>query len=158
MFRIFIRNESWVYYNHPESKMESMDWKHTCYPRSKQSKVIRGSKKRMATVFGNLRGLYQLSIFLRLILWMLTTLPIFWIACVTLPSVNSVVSCDAVFCSSVATPLCTPAMLRSMQHTVTASPNCLIQPIPSTYVPANIYYFQNWKTTYLARDLTIITS
>ena len=58
IFRIDIRDVSWVYYNHPESKMESMDWKHTCYPRSKQPKVIRGSKKRMATVFGIVRGLY----------------------------------------------------------------------------------------------------
>ena len=158
MFRIVIRNESWVYYNHLESKTESMDWKHTCYPRSKQPKVIRGSKNRMATFFGILTGLYWLTIFLRLILWMLTTMPIFWIVCVTLSSVNSVVSCDAVFCSSVTTPLCTSAMLRSVQHTVTASPNCLIQPIPPTYVPANIYYFQNWKRSYLARDLTIITT
>ena len=58
MFCIVIRNESWVYYIHPESETESMDWKHTCYPRSKQPKVIRGSKKRMATVFGIVRGLY----------------------------------------------------------------------------------------------------
>ena len=58
IFHIVIRNESWVCYNHPESKTESMDWKHTCYPRSKQPKVIRGSKKRMATVFGIVRGLY----------------------------------------------------------------------------------------------------
>ena len=58
MLRIVIRNESWVYYDHPESKTESMDWKHTCYPRSKQPKVIRGSKKKMATVFGIVRGLY----------------------------------------------------------------------------------------------------
>ena len=68
MFRTVMRNESLVVYNHPESKTESMDWKHTCYPRSKQPKVIRGSKKRMATVFGILRGLYQLTIFLRLII------------------------------------------------------------------------------------------
>ena len=68
MFRIVIRNESLVYYNHPESKTKSMDWKHTCYSRSKLLKVIRGSKKRMATVLGIVRGLYQLTIFLRLIL------------------------------------------------------------------------------------------
>ena len=66
IFRIDIRDVSWVYYNHPE--MESMDWKHTGYPRSKQPKVISGSKKRMATVFGIVRGLYQSIIFLRLIL------------------------------------------------------------------------------------------
>ena len=68
IFRIVIRNESWVYYNHPENETESMDWKHTCYSRSKLLKVIRGSKKRMATVFGIVRGLYQSIIFLRLIL------------------------------------------------------------------------------------------
>ena len=157
MFRIVIPNESWVYYNHLESKTESMDWKHTCYPRSKQPKVIRGSKKRMATFFGIVMGLYPLTIFLRLILWMLTTMPIFWIVCVTLSSVNSVVSCDAVFCSSMTTPLCKPAMLWSMQHTVVASPHCLIQPILPTWVSATINYFQNWKRSYLARDLTIIT-
>ena len=77
IFRIDIRDVSWVYYNNPESKTESMDWKHTGYPRSKQPKVIRGSKKRMATVFGIVRGLYPLIIFLRLILRMLTTMPIF---------------------------------------------------------------------------------
>ena len=158
MFRIFIRNKSWVYYNHPESKTKSLDWKHTCYPRSKQPKVISGSKKRMATVFGIVMGLYPSNIFLRLILRMLTNIPIFWIFCVTQSSVNSVVSCDAVFCSSVTTPLCTPAMLRSVPHAVTASPQCLIQPILPTWVSANIYYFQNWKRSYLARDLTITTT
>ena len=158
MFLIVLRDESWLYYNHPESKTESMDWKHTGYSRSKQPKVNHGSKKRMATVFGIVEGLYPLTIFLRLIIWMLTNMPIFWIACVTLSSLNSVVSYDAVFCSNVTTPLCTPAMLRSMQHTVMASPHCLIQPIPPTWVPATIYYIQNWKRSYLARDLTIITS
>ena len=68
IFRIGIRDVSWVYYNHPENETESMDWKHTCYSRSKLLKVIRGSKKRMATVFGIVRGLYQSIIFLRLIL------------------------------------------------------------------------------------------
>ena len=58
IFRIGIRDVSWVYYNHPENETESMDWKHTCYPRSKQPKVIRGSKRRVATVFGIVRGLY----------------------------------------------------------------------------------------------------
>ena len=58
IFRIDIRDVSWVCYNHPESKTQSMDWKHTGYPRSKQPKVIPGSKKRMATVFGIVRGLY----------------------------------------------------------------------------------------------------
>ena len=77
MFRIVIRNESLVYYNHPESKTKSLDWKHTCYPRSKQPKVISDSKKQMATVFGIVMGLYPSNIFLRLILRMLTNMPIF---------------------------------------------------------------------------------
>ena len=65
MFRIVIRNESWVYYNHLESKTESMDWKHTCYPRSKQPKVIRGSKKRMATVFWDFEGFILINYLLK---------------------------------------------------------------------------------------------
>ena len=65
MFRIVIRNESSVYHNHPKSKTESMDWKHTCYPRSKQPKFIRGSKKRMATVFWDFEGFILINYLLK---------------------------------------------------------------------------------------------
>ena len=60
-FRIVTGDETWVYYHDPETKMESMEWKHHGSPRTKVPKVTRATKKLMATVFWDGEGVIHID-------------------------------------------------------------------------------------------------
>ena len=50
-FRLVICDETWLYHCDPESKQESMEWKHATSPKTKKFKPSRSTKKVMATIF-----------------------------------------------------------------------------------------------------------
>ncbi|XKL59811.1 hypothetical protein PGB90_000827 [Kerria lacca] len=49
-------DETWIHYNNPESKRESMQWKHTTSWRIRKFKQTLSVKKMMAFVFWDCRG------------------------------------------------------------------------------------------------------
>jgi len=49
--RLVTREETWVYHRDPESKMESMQWKHKTSPHPKNFRVEKFAGKVMATFF-----------------------------------------------------------------------------------------------------------
>jgi len=54
-------DETWVYHRDPESKMESMQWKHKTSPTPKKFRVEKPAGKVMATVFWDEKGLLLLE-------------------------------------------------------------------------------------------------
>ena len=54
-------DETWVYHRDPESKMESMQWKHKTSPTPKKCMVEKSAGKDMATVFWNEKELLLLE-------------------------------------------------------------------------------------------------
>src|SRR5215468_5493586 len=59
--RLVTGDETWVYHRDPESKMESMQWKHKTSPTPKKFKVEKSAGKVMATVFWDEKGLLLLE-------------------------------------------------------------------------------------------------
>jgi len=59
--RLVTGDETWVYHRDPESKMESMQWKHKTSPTSKKFRVEKSAGKVMATVFWDKKGLLLLE-------------------------------------------------------------------------------------------------
>ncbi|GFO03752.1 histone-lysine N-methyltransferase SETMAR [Plakobranchus ocellatus] len=55
-------DETWVYLNTPETKRDSMTWKHPSSPVTKKFKVQRSAAKVMATVFWDATGVILLDI------------------------------------------------------------------------------------------------
>lgn len=62
--RIVTGDETWVHHYSPESKMESMIWKHTASPPVKKFKTVPSAGKVMATVFWDIKGVLLVA-FLR---------------------------------------------------------------------------------------------
>jgi hypothetical protein len=54
--RIVTVNETWVFHCTPESKAESMTWKHPHSPVKKKFKTVQSPGKVMATVFWDVHG------------------------------------------------------------------------------------------------------
>jgi histone-lysine N-methyltransferase SETMAR len=54
-------DETWVYHRDPESKIESMQWKHKTSPTLKMFRVEKSAGKIMATVFWDEKGLLLLE-------------------------------------------------------------------------------------------------
>ena len=54
--RIVTTDETWVYHYEPESKRQSMEWKHTASPVKKKFKSQRTTRKVMLTVFWDRQG------------------------------------------------------------------------------------------------------
>ena len=54
-------DEAWLYHRDPESKMESMQWKHKTSPTPKKFRVKKSAGKVMATVFWDEKGLLLLD-------------------------------------------------------------------------------------------------
>lgn len=59
--RLVTGDETWVYHKDPESKMESMQWKHRTSPTPKKFRVEKSAGKVMATVFWDKDGLLLLE-------------------------------------------------------------------------------------------------
>lgn len=59
--RLVTGDETWVYHKDPESKMESMQWKHQLSPTPKRFKVGKSAGKVMATVFWDEEGILLLE-------------------------------------------------------------------------------------------------
>jgi len=55
--RLVTGDKTWVYHRDPESKMESMQWKHKTSPTPKKFRVEKSARKVMATVFWDEKGL-----------------------------------------------------------------------------------------------------
>ncbi|GFO06730.1 transposase [Plakobranchus ocellatus] len=55
-------DETWVHLNTPETKRDSMTWKHPSSPVTKKFKVQRSAAKVMATVFWDAKGVILLDI------------------------------------------------------------------------------------------------
>ncbi|GFS23794.1 histone-lysine N-methyltransferase SETMAR [Elysia marginata] len=55
-------DETWVHLNTPETKSDSMTWKHPSSPVTKKFKVPRSAAKGMATVFWDAKGVFLLDI------------------------------------------------------------------------------------------------
>ncbi|GFN91186.1 histone-lysine N-methyltransferase SETMAR [Plakobranchus ocellatus] len=55
-------DETWVYLNTPETKRDSMTWKHPSSPVTKKFKVQRSAAKVLATVFWDAKGVILLDI------------------------------------------------------------------------------------------------
>ncbi|GFN92159.1 histone-lysine N-methyltransferase SETMAR [Plakobranchus ocellatus] len=55
-------DETWVHLNTPETKCDSMTWKHPSSPVTKNFKVQRSAAKVMATVFWDAKGVILLDI------------------------------------------------------------------------------------------------
>lgn len=49
-------DETWVYHHTPESKRQSLQWRHTHSPKTKKFKTLISAKKIMASVFWDRRG------------------------------------------------------------------------------------------------------
>jgi histone-lysine N-methyltransferase SETMAR len=54
--RIITGDESWVHYYEPETKRQSMEWRHDTSPRPKKFKTQASAGKVMVTVFWDIRG------------------------------------------------------------------------------------------------------
>lgn len=54
--KIVTGDETWVHFFEPESKRQSMEWRHTSSPRKKKFKTVRSAGKVMATVFWDTEG------------------------------------------------------------------------------------------------------
>ncbi|GFX40847.1 HTH_48 domain-containing protein [Trichonephila clavipes] len=54
-------DEAWVYHHTPESKQQSMQWRHSISPKAKKCKTSISAKKFMASVFWNRQGILQLE-------------------------------------------------------------------------------------------------
>ena len=54
-------DETWVYHRDPESKMESMQWKHKTSPTPKTFRVEKSAGKVMTAVFWDEKGLLLLE-------------------------------------------------------------------------------------------------
>ncbi|XP_048243687.1 histone-lysine N-methyltransferase SETMAR-like [Haliotis rufescens] len=60
-FRIVTSDETWVYHYDPESKQESMKWKHATSPKTKKFKATRSTKKVMMTIFWDSKGVIHID-------------------------------------------------------------------------------------------------
>src|SRR5579862_8085227 len=56
LYIIVTGDETWVHYLTPETKRDSMAWKHSNSPPPKKFKIVPSAKKLMATVFWDHRG------------------------------------------------------------------------------------------------------
>jgi len=56
--RMVTGDETWIHLYEPESKCQSMEWKHTHSPAKKKFKTHPTAGKLMLTVFGNQKGCY----------------------------------------------------------------------------------------------------
>jgi hypothetical protein len=54
--RIVTRGETWVFHYTPDSKAESMTWKHPHSPAKKKLKTVQSPGKAMATLFQDVYG------------------------------------------------------------------------------------------------------
>jgi len=59
--RIITQDETWVYNFDPETKRQSMVWKHASSPTPKKLIVIPSAGKVMATVFGTIIGVIMID-------------------------------------------------------------------------------------------------
>ena len=55
--RFFTQDECWVHHFEPESKWQSMQWKHSTSPAPKKAKVVSSAGKVMASVFRYAKGI-----------------------------------------------------------------------------------------------------
>ncbi|GFR90295.1 histone-lysine N-methyltransferase SETMAR [Elysia marginata] len=62
-YNLITGDETWVILNTPETKRDSMAWKHPSSPVTKKFKVQRSAAKVMATVFWDAKGVILLDIF-----------------------------------------------------------------------------------------------
>ncbi|XP_071083734.1 histone-lysine N-methyltransferase SETMAR-like [Haliotis cracherodii] len=60
-FRIVTSDETWVYHFDPESKQESMEWKHATSPKTKKFKATRSTKNVMMTIFWDSKGVIHID-------------------------------------------------------------------------------------------------
>ncbi len=54
---VITADETWVHYDTPETKRQSMKWKHTESPVAKKFKETISAKKTMASVFWDVQGI-----------------------------------------------------------------------------------------------------
>ena len=55
--RFLTQDECWVHHFEPETKMQSMQWKHSTSPAPKKAKVVSSAGKVMASVFWDAKGI-----------------------------------------------------------------------------------------------------
>ena len=55
--RVITGDETWVYYYDPETKQQSMEWRHSRSPTPKKSQGEKSSQKMLATVFWDIHAL-----------------------------------------------------------------------------------------------------
>ena len=60
-FRLVTCDETWLHHYDPESKQESMEWKHVTSPRTKKFKSTRSPRKVMATIFWDSKGVIHVD-------------------------------------------------------------------------------------------------
>ena len=55
--RFLIQDECWIHHFEPETKRQSMQWKHSISPAPKKAKVVSSAEKVMASVFWDAKGI-----------------------------------------------------------------------------------------------------
>ena len=63
--RLVIMDETWLYHYDPETKQQSMEWRHSGSPRPKKSRVQKSAGKVLASIFWDQDGILLSDIFQR---------------------------------------------------------------------------------------------
>ena len=64
MERVVTGDESWVHHFDPESKVQSMEYRHKASPSPRKFKVIASARKVLLTIFWDMKGVVHME-FLR---------------------------------------------------------------------------------------------
>ena len=59
--RLVSMDETWLYHYDPETKQQSMEWQHSCSPRSKKFRVQKSARKVLASIFWDLGGILLIN-------------------------------------------------------------------------------------------------
>ena len=59
--RLLTMNETWLYLHDPETKQQSMEWRHSCSPRPKNFRVKKSAGKVLASIFFDQDGILLIN-------------------------------------------------------------------------------------------------
>ena len=57
LLRLVTMDETWLYHHDPETKQQSMEWRHSGSPRPKKFRVQKSARKFLASIFWDQDGI-----------------------------------------------------------------------------------------------------
>jgi len=144
--RLGTMDETWLYHYDPETKQQSIEWRHSDSPRSQKFRVQKSAGKFLASIFGIKTASFSLIIFQKANLSTRSIIHLCWCNWRTFWRKTPLVKSPGVSCSSMTMPRLTGHLQPRRNWPTWAFSILITHPILRIWSPSDYHVFPGLKS------------